>query len=403
MLLRVSRTIFLLIFFVIFFGVGQVKAVVPAVNITVNLPSRTIELFSGDRLVKEYPIAIGKLATPTPLGSFAVDCKEINPVWYPPDRQGIAVPSGPDNPLGYRWIGFWNTYGIHGTNAPWSIRLAVSNGCIRMYEEDVEELFDMVNVGTPVKVTYDRVNVRKDAKGQILLSVYPDIYGSGTITIADIKSRLNAYRLNALVSNDLLKKLLDEPGDRRVVIASQFGITVNGVLLGESGLTVGDVQYVPILPVAQAFKQKIAWDEKTKSVLYGKTIVPGIDSNGVVYVARANAGMLFQVEQNWKAGENLLAFGAVAAFLNEKPVYLEVNKLQGMPAVSARSLADALGRQINWDESTQSLTMDDKGKSIKVPVSMIGATPYVKITDINQYFDVYVYWNDEGKTLELTT
>ena len=157
------------------------------------------------------------------------------------------------------------------------------------------------------------------------------------------------------------------------------------------------------LAVAQALKQKIVWDDKTKTVRYGAASVPGTVSNGVVYVSLPDASRIFTAEQNWKAVENHLAFSTLTALFNEKPVYLEINKLQGILAVSVWSLADALDRKVAWNEETQTLTLMDKGKSVNVPVGMIGKNPYIKITDINQYFDVYVYWNEEGKTLELTS
>ena len=141
-------------------GYAQLKNITsPA--IVINLPSRMLELYSGNTLVKEYPVAIGKIATPTPLGKFVVIDKEINPIWTPKGPES-SVPSGPDNPLGYRWIGFFELYGIHGTNAPWSIGQAASNGCIRMKEEHVEELFEVVPYGTPIKITYDRIKVKID-------------------------------------------------------------------------------------------------------------------------------------------------------------------------------------------------------------------------------------------------
>jgi lipoprotein-anchoring transpeptidase ErfK/SrfK len=91
-----------------------------ALSIVINLPSRTLELYSGYDLVKAYPVAIGKPSTPTPLGEFSVFEKEMNPAWYPP-RTGEVIPSGPWNPLGYRWVGFYGLVGFHGTNAPWAI------------------------------------------------------------------------------------------------------------------------------------------------------------------------------------------------------------------------------------------------------------------------------------------
>ena len=120
-------------------------------SIVINIPSRTLELYSGKNLIKQYPVAVGKPSTPTPLGRYSITSKEYNPAWYPPDG-GQIVPSGPDNPLGYRWMAFLSTYGIHGTNAPWSIGSFASGGCFRMGKKDVEELYEWLPLGTAVTV-----------------------------------------------------------------------------------------------------------------------------------------------------------------------------------------------------------------------------------------------------------
>ncbi|HWR43751.1 L,D-transpeptidase family protein [Sporomusa sp.] len=400
MLHRILICFYVFLFLTVSVGYAQSELVTP--SITVNLPSRTIELFSGNNLVKEYPIAIGKPSTPTPLGNFSIIYKEVNPAWYPPDQKGKIVPSGPENPLGYRWMGIWSDYGIHGTNAPWSIGKVVSNGCIRMYEEDVEELFDKVSYGTPVQITYDRIKVRTNAKRQILLAIYPDVYGYGSVTVTDIRNKLNAYRLNPLVTDDFLRKLLSEANGSQVVIASQFRVKVNARLINEPGLVVQDVQYVPVHPIAEALKQKINWDEKTKTVQCGSSSVPGMSSGNMVYVAAANIRTLFGGELSWNAAEDTLSLGKLVVFINEKPVNLEINMVQGILAVPVLDLAETMGRKVKWNKETQVLVVTDKGQSSKVPVDMIGTVPYIKITNINQYFDAYVYWNEQAKTIELT-
>jgi lipoprotein-anchoring transpeptidase ErfK/SrfK len=79
-----------------------------------------------------------------------------DPIWTPPDsvwaKGEKVIPAGPDNPLGTRWMGIHDTVGIHGTNNPASIGYSQSHGCIRMRIPDVEELFDMVSIGTTVTV-----------------------------------------------------------------------------------------------------------------------------------------------------------------------------------------------------------------------------------------------------------
>jgi lipoprotein-anchoring transpeptidase ErfK/SrfK len=113
----------------------------PRSNILINKTNRQLTLFSGNAPFRQYPVAIGKPSTPTPEGNFVVASKIINP-GPPLSQAGI---------LGTRWLGLnYYTYGIHGTNAPWAIGQMVSHGCIRMHNANVEELFALVNTGTPV-------------------------------------------------------------------------------------------------------------------------------------------------------------------------------------------------------------------------------------------------------------
>lgn len=119
-------------------------------RILVSLPDRKIALFQDGRVVKVYPIAVGKHSTPSPQGSFHIASRVVKPTWYQP---GIVVPAGPANPLGTRWMGLgYKGYGIHGTNRPRSIGKAASHGCIRMRNQDVEDLFERVEVGDPVEL-----------------------------------------------------------------------------------------------------------------------------------------------------------------------------------------------------------------------------------------------------------
>jgi len=119
-------------------------------RIVVSLPDRKVALFEDGHLVKIYPIAVGKHTTPSPNGSFHIASRVVRPTWYQP---GKVVPAGPANPLGTRWMGLgYKGYGIHGTNRPKSIGKAASHGCIRMRNQDVEDLFERVEVGDPVEL-----------------------------------------------------------------------------------------------------------------------------------------------------------------------------------------------------------------------------------------------------------
>jgi len=114
------------------------------------------------REVVTYPASIGRMDWRTPLGPTTIVRKQENPVWNPPasikrehaekgDFLPDSVPAGDDNPLGrYALYLGRSGYLIHGTNRPYGIGMRVTHGCVRLYPEDVEELFHRVPVGTRV-------------------------------------------------------------------------------------------------------------------------------------------------------------------------------------------------------------------------------------------------------------
>jgi L,D-transpeptidase ErfK/SrfK len=116
------------------------------------------------RVVTTYPIGIGKVGWATPLGRTKIVSKRKNPVWTPPasvrrehaeagDPLPPRVPAGPDNPLGTRAMNLgWPSYLIHGTNKPAGVGMRASHGCIRLYPEDVETLYEQLPTGTRVTI-----------------------------------------------------------------------------------------------------------------------------------------------------------------------------------------------------------------------------------------------------------
>ncbi|MFC7439862.1 L,D-transpeptidase [Laceyella putida] len=110
--------------------------------IVIELKRFRLFLYRDGRLIRSYPIAIGKVASTTPQGTYRI----INKVPYP-----YSYPGGPLSPFGTYWLGLSRPhYGIHGTNRPSSIGKRVSKGCIRLHNHDVNQLARIVPIGTTV-------------------------------------------------------------------------------------------------------------------------------------------------------------------------------------------------------------------------------------------------------------
>ena len=114
---------------------------------------------NGDRLFKYYRVGIGR-QNRTPVGTFRINSKVPRPVWTPPGRPGVPF-GNPENVLGTRWLGLQpiektdptlKGFGIHGTWQPDSVGTAASEGCVRMKNDEVNELFDLVPIGTRVEI-----------------------------------------------------------------------------------------------------------------------------------------------------------------------------------------------------------------------------------------------------------
>lgn len=125
------------------------------VELVLSLKSRLLEVRVPGKTPVLYEVAVGQDDWQTPTGEFSVINKLENPAWqHPITKETIAA--GPDNPLGTHWIGFWSDgqaqIGFHGTNQEDLIGEAVSHGCVRMRNKDVQALYKEVVIGTSVKV-----------------------------------------------------------------------------------------------------------------------------------------------------------------------------------------------------------------------------------------------------------
>jgi lipoprotein-anchoring transpeptidase ErfK/SrfK len=124
-----------------------------------GLPAGPLEADAA-KVLGKFPVAIGAPESPTPTGFYSILEKIKDPTYYSHSKK-MVFPPGPSDPVGTRWMEFLDanskTFGIHGTAWPqWVHRqAAVSLGCVRMLNPDVEQVFSMVQLGTPVRITPD--------------------------------------------------------------------------------------------------------------------------------------------------------------------------------------------------------------------------------------------------------
>jgi L,D-transpeptidase ErfK/SrfK len=158
-------------------------------GIVLNIAARRLFYFppvEGDdaQTVITHPVGIGREGWETPTGTAEVVDKARDPVWYPPwsvqqehARAGnplpAVVPPGPDNPLGHRVLQLdMPGYLIHGTNQPYGVGMRVSHGCVRLYPEDIEALYERVDRGTRVTLVNQPLLYGRRG-GELYLEAHP--------------------------------------------------------------------------------------------------------------------------------------------------------------------------------------------------------------------------------------
>ncbi len=179
----------------------------PREGIVLNLAEYRLYYYPEPRVgetpvVMTYPISIGRQDWETPLGQTRVTAKAVNPTWYPPqsvrdehaaEGRPLArvVPPGPDNPLGSRAMRLGLPgYLIHGTNRPAGVGMRVTHGCVRMFPEDIEYLFELIAVDTRVRIINEPVKIGWQGD-ELLIEVHP-VLSSGPTTDEPVPPAENA-------------------------------------------------------------------------------------------------------------------------------------------------------------------------------------------------------------------
>ena len=186
-------------------------------GIVVNVPEMRLYHFTGKESPRVYAIAVGDAADPTLLGDYRVGNKRVDPVWNVPksileEKPDLPprVPPGPDNPLGRRWMTIGaSSYGIHGTNVRWSIGREATHGCVRLYEDEVEQLYERVPRGTRLQLVYQPYKWGSDGE-RLYFEAHPDLYGRLLDHLAAALAVPRALGLLDVVDLELVWRTLEE-------------------------------------------------------------------------------------------------------------------------------------------------------------------------------------------------
>ena len=241
--------------------------------ILINIPARSLRLYEDNNCVAMYPVGVGRIETKTPAGFYKIVEKIENPTWVDPGDTSVAISSGPDNPLGYRWLGIGGNYGIHGTNKPSSVGHYVSNGCVRMVEADVEKLFDKVDVGTEVQIMYNRLVIDKTQDGRVAYYIYPDGYNMQNLTVDFVKQGLAGYGIADFVSDDYVAKSIEASNGLPNFVAAPVNLMYNGKKLDFKAVNYQNLTYVPVENLAKTLNTAVKVENKNATTTKGSAAV----------------------------------------------------------------------------------------------------------------------------------
>lgn len=205
-------------------------------GIIVNSAEMRLYYFNGGN-VEVYPIGIGQLGKGTPMAWVTkVERKKAGPTWTPTAKMRAeyaaegeylpaVVPAGPDNPMGLYAMYVGKLYAIHGTNADFGIGLRVSHGCVRLRNEDNENLFHKVPVGTRVEFINQPIKFAEEPNGDLYIEVHQPLSRSEsefenfdtTVPFSFTQAQLQFFK-DPRINQDILKKALDERSGRPVLL-----------------------------------------------------------------------------------------------------------------------------------------------------------------------------------------
>lgn len=358
----------------------------PAAYLVLNVAARRLYLYAGGTLAAVYPVAVGLPDHHTPIGRYRIFSKAISPTWYPPDGRP-PVPPGPDNPLGTRWMGWLETgYGLHGTNADWSVGRAVSHGCVRLHNADAEAVFERVLIGTPLEIVYEPVELSRTPSG-FVLSLYEDVYGRVPDYAAFLGERLTQAGVG--LDPDMVAWLL--------AAATRYGgvtlDTASPVLVGSRqvdtavlflGPDPGASPLVSVRAVGEALGLSVGWDACSGRPTLDGSPVTAVLAGGRAYASPVELTKVSPVALDWlQLTDPPTSDGLVPHRLLLRPglvfaqghlVSRQAFRRADGTYLPLRAVAEAFGLEPVWDGRGPTATLG----GVVVSVVTMGGRGYVR-------------------------
>jgi len=369
-------------------------------GIIINVPAFSLFYVEGGDVIASYPISVGRARTPTPegfrvtetpLGRFSITMKSVNPSWIPPawlrDVRGWSpdhvVGPGPDNPLGARWIGLdLPGYGIHGTNNVASLGRAVSLGCIRMTNEAVMELYDMVRPGDTVLIVHRRAILLLDEETQEpVLQLVPGLYSTSSLDLESLRHEL--LDLGYEITIRQLQSVGGQEASGRVMLAlrQEDSLVVNGKTVGRVVVQDdGRDSETVLVPTALVIRSLNASVAQTAEYVNWTELVEQLEIGGEW---RPEERVLYL----WNTTVDLFGYAATRdAYRHAGETYVNVSRL-----ASSR-----LGRYFAVDDGAVSVLGEP------VAVEWRSGSPYTTVKLIAQRFRANTYWDPDANRVSVS-
>ncbi len=347
--------------------------------IKINIPEFKLYLFNAGICYRTFPVAVGKSNTPSPQGDFWIANKVVNPTWYPPDGKK-PVPPGPKNPLGKYWLGLNKaSYGIHGNNIPWSIGTSASSGCFRLRNKDIQELYNLIPIGTPVLVTYETVNAFIDEKNLMWLELFPDVYhlvNQEEEIRTVIESFYWIYSPHWSALNDLIKD------------KNQIKVEVPRVVKVEGDYMANDC---------------FSWSDNIYLAINEFRAISGNDGDNTLFPGYLQLDLENQYGRNykylWDKVANTLKICPLRLVLNGRELPNSIRWNNKQVVINLKELAKKLGAPFSWD-GRSAVAICNK---IMIPGADYGGRFWVQLGDLTSVWPEIEYdWNQETWVLAIS-